>query len=121
MARNTTIKPEELTAETFPIYCRMCLTEEMYKVLPSTSPLNYGHINNILSIVENSLFKHIDTETGKLLLVNRIYSLVKSVTEEEFSREFLYELVEELSNYMPDMEDPDFKKIKELMEIGRSI
>ena len=116
MERNLAIKAEELTKETYPIYCRMFLTERMYKQVPITSPLNYGHIFTLVNGVEKVLFEQLNTETGKLLLTNRLYSMVMALTGEEFSREFLYGLVEEIASCMPDMEDHDLDELKELIK-----
>lgn len=117
MERNTLIKPEEMTKEMFVIYARLYLTENMFKVVPSTSPLQYGHISTIINGIERVLFEKINTETGKLLLVNKVYSLIRSLTGEEFSKEFLYSLVETLASCMPEMEDEEDKILREIQEM----
>lgn len=115
MTRNTSIKKEELTMETFIIYCKLFLTEKMFNEVPAVSPLNYGYLNMLINSIETVLFTSINTETGKLLLANKLYTIAKSLTGEEFSREFLYNLVCELSECIPvDEETESVLQIKEL-------
>ena len=105
MSRNTAIKSEELTPELFIVYCKLYIADNMYKQIPVTSQLNYNHISMLMEAIDDTLFRNINTETGKLLLANKIYSLVMRVSGEEFSREFLYKLADDLSQCMPEFEE----------------
>ena len=94
------INPKELTPETYDIYCRLYLIQNIYEVIPATSLLNYGHIFKLINSIDPLLFDNFSTHTGKLLLLNQIYATFMAV-EVELSREFLYEKLTFLANNNP--------------------
>lgn len=102
------INPKELTRDLYLQYCRMYLTQKICEVIPSTSPTNEYHVKCSIEGVDTVLFDHIDTETGKLILVNAIYQMFTYVTEEELSREYLYELVSNLAEVFMSADRSDW-------------
>lgn len=94
------INPKELTPETYDIYCRLYLIQNINDVIPVTCLLNYGHIYKLINAIDPILFKDFSSHTGKLLLLNEIYSTFMSFNV-ELSREFLYNLLTHLAENNP--------------------
>lgn len=94
------INPKELTPETYDIYCRLYLIQNINEVIPITAMINYGHVYKLINAIDPILFNDINTHTGKLLLLNQIYAMFMSV-DVELSREFLYEKLTFLANANP--------------------
>lgn len=97
------INPKELTPDTFPFYCRLYLIENIYKVIPATSEIEYKHVSQLIHCISPILFKNLKCETNKILLLNEIYSLFMELSNEAFSREFLYGLVTHIASYDPEL------------------
>ena len=95
------VNPRELTPETYEYYCRLYLIERIHAIIPATSPLNYGNVAKLINCIDPILFENLNLETNKLLLLNKIYSLFMSATNEEISREFLYKHVSHIASYDP--------------------
>ena len=99
------INPKELTRETYLEYCELYLIDKIYAVIPITVPLSYNNVSKLIGCINTHLFLTLNTETSKLLLLNRIYTLFMEAGNFELSKEFLYELVKNLdvSNYNPKL------------------
>lgn len=95
------VNPKELTPEKYEYYCRLYLIENIYSIIPSMSSLTYGCVAKLINCIDPILFEGLNVETNKLLLLNEIYSLFMSASNEEISREFLYEQVTHISKYDP--------------------
>lgn len=95
------VNPAELTPETYEYYCRLYLIERIYEEIPITSVLEYGHVAKLINSISSTLFKNLQLETNKILLLNKIYSLFRSASNEEISREFLYEKMVHLASCDP--------------------
>ena len=95
------VNPKELTPDTFKYYCRLYLIERIYEVIPVTSMIEYGHITKLIYCVDPILFKNLHLETNKILLLNEIYCLFMENTNQELSRQFLYEKISHLASYDP--------------------
>ena len=95
------INPKELTEETYEYFCRMYLIERIYEIIPVTSEIEYGHISKLINCISPVLFKNLNLETNKILLLNKIYSLFMEATNEQLSREFLYEKMVHIASYDP--------------------
>lgn len=95
------INPKELTPETYIHYCRLFLTERVFEVIPQGSTTNYGHISKLINCIDPILFKNLNLETNKVLLLNKIYALFMEATEEQLSREYLYNKITQLASYDP--------------------
>ena len=80
---------------------RLYLIEKIYEVIPSTSMVQYKDVANIINSINSVLFEELDKETNVVLLINQIYSMFLSITNEELSRVFLYEKVKHLASYDP--------------------
>lgn len=96
------IDPKELTTDTYIHYCRLYLTDRIWKLCPSTSVANYGHVNRLVNIIDYKLFKNLHLETNRVLLINYIYSTFLSCLEIELPREELYKFTEHLCSYDPE-------------------
>lgn len=94
------INPKDLTEETYDIYCRLYLVQKINEVIPVTCLLNYGHVYKLINSIDPVLFMDFKSHTGKLLLLNKIYSLFMSVNV-ELSRQFLYEQISYLADNNP--------------------
>ena len=97
------VNPSELTPETYVYYCKLYLIERIAEVIPSTSITEYGDVCKLINCIDPILFKNLQLETNKLLLLNKIYSLFMEGTKEELSREFLYEKVCHIAKYNPEL------------------
>ncbi len=95
------INPRELTPDTYQYYCRLYLIEHIAKVIPSTSFTEYGHVAKLINCIDPVLFRNLYLETNKILLLNQIYALFMEATNEEISKEFLYEKITHIANYDP--------------------
>jgi hypothetical protein len=95
------VNPRELTPETYEHYCRLYLIERIYEVIPGTSTTSYGNVAKLINCIDPILFENLNLETNKLLLLNKIYSLFMSASNEEISREFLYKQVSHIASYDP--------------------
>ena len=95
------INPRELTPDTYQYYCRLYLIEHIAKVIPSTSFTEYGHVAKLINCIDPVLFRNLQSETMKILLLNQIYALFMESTNEEISKEFLYEKISHIANYDP--------------------
>ena len=84
------INPRDLTPETYDIYCRLYLIQNITDVLPVTCMINYGSVYKLINSIDPVLFDDFRSHTAKLLLLNQIYSMFMAVNV-ELSREFLYE------------------------------
>ena len=96
------INPRELTPETYDIYCRLYLIQNINDVLDATCILNYSHVYKLIYSIDPILFDNFTTHTGKLLLLNQIYSLFMAANT-ELSREFLYQKLTYLANNHPSV------------------
>jgi hypothetical protein len=96
----STVNPAELNEETYDEYCRLYLIEKIYGAIPVTSPVGYKHVAKLINCIHPSLFKNLQTETAKLILLNKIYSLFMQL-DVELYRAFLYEQVTHISKYDP--------------------
>lgn len=94
------INPKDLTEETYDIYCRLYLIQNINEVIPITCLLNYGHVYKLIYSIDPVLFDDFNSHTRKLLLLNQIYSLFMAV-DVELSREFLYEKLTYLADNNP--------------------
>lgn len=90
------INPLELTKETYIEYCRLYLTDKIHAIVPIGSLLEYRHVSRIIKLIDSNLFLNLNTETGKLILLNKIYSLFMEAGNHQLSREFLHKLLDEL-------------------------
>ena len=95
------INPKELNTVTFKYYCRLYLIEKIYEYLPDTSPVEYKNVANIINSIDSVLFEDLNTETNVVLLLNQIYSMFRSLANEELPRPFLYEKIKHLASYDP--------------------
>lgn len=95
------IDPRELNLETYYEYCQLYLGERIYEQIPITSPIDYRTVMKVLDCVSDVLLDNLNTETGKIILINKIYSLFRKICDVELSREFLYEQAVHLSKYDP--------------------
>ena len=50
------INPRDLTEETYDIYCRLYLIQNINEVIPITSLLNYGHVYKLINSIDPILF-----------------------------------------------------------------
>ena len=66
------VNPKELTPETYEHYCRLYLIENIYETIHSTSCLDYGCVSKLINSIDPILFKNLNLETNKLLLLNKI-------------------------------------------------
>ena len=95
------VNPRELTPDKYEYYCRLYLIERIYSVIPGTSGLTYGCVAKLINSIDPILFEDLHLETSKLLLLNEIYSSFMSASNEEISREFLYNHVCHIASYDP--------------------
>ena len=95
------VNPKELTEDTYEHYCRLYLIERIYEIIPSTSNLEYGHVSKLINCISSSLFKNLQLETNKIILLNKIYSLFREATNEIISHEFLYNQMVHIASYDP--------------------
>lgn len=101
------INPKELNEVTFKYYCRLYLIEKIYEVIPSTSQVQYKDVANIINSINTVLFEELNKETNVILLLNQIYSMFLSITNEELSRVFLYEKIKHIASYDPAINTED--------------
>lgn len=106
------INPKDLTAETFPIFCELHLTEQIWNVVKTQVPvinlqdqIRYSHVSRIIGRINPILYEGLHTETGRLLLLNEIYRLFMQIAEIELYRPFLYKRV----NYLASCNPKNFK------------
>lgn len=104
---------DDLNIDTFPIFCRLYLVQEITKSLPNTCPIQYCHVTRLINSISPVLYENLNTEIGKILLLNEIYSLFMEV-EVKLSKDFLYNIVCYLSKYAYVIER-DKKKEMEMM------
>lgn len=104
---------DDLNIDTFPIFCRLYLVQEITKSLPNTCPIQYCHATRLINSISPVLYENLNTEIGKILLLNEIYSLFMEV-EVKLSKDFLYDIVCYLSKYAYVVER-DKKKEMEMM------
>lgn len=104
------INPKDLTAETFQIFCELHLTEQIWGVVKGQVPIimigeevKYRHISKIVGCINPILYEGLNTETGKLLLLNQIYRLFMQLADIELYRPFLYEKVNYLASCHPSV------------------
>lgn len=95
------VDPRELTPETYQYYCRLYLIERIYEVTPATSLIEYGHVAKLVNCISPILFKNLQLETNKILLLNEIYSTFMEATNQPISRQFLYEKICHIASYDP--------------------
>lgn len=101
------IDPTELNEETYVVYCKLYLIERIFEVIPSTSLVQYRHVSKLINSINPILFNDLNTETGKLILLNKIYSTFKSGTNEDLYRPFLYEKISHIAQYDPKLHKKD--------------
>ena len=94
------INPKELTPETYDIYCRLYLVQNITEVLPVTCTLSYGSVYKLINSIDPILFMDLNTHTSVLLLLNQVYSLFMAM-DVELSREFLFEKIDYLVKNNP--------------------
>lgn len=115
--RNLDIKKEEMNMEQFIEYCRLFIVNNIYKQLPATSMLDYNLLTTTVNSISSTMFKGIDTETGRLLLANKLFSVIKCVTDEDYPIEYLYDMVASLADCKPkdplDEVNESFNLVKE--------
>ena len=97
------VNPRELNETTYYYYCTLYLTERIYEVIPVTSDIQYGDVAKLINAINPELFERLYVETNKVILLNQIYSLFMQASNEELSREFLYNHVTHLSKYDPEL------------------
>lgn len=102
VVNNPGIDPRELNEDSYVEYCRLYLTERLYEVTPVTAIFNYGNISRIIKCINRDMYLNLNTETGKLLLLNKIYSLFMEGNQ-AYDREFLYKHMCHLANYNPKL------------------
>ena len=85
----------------FTLIISIDLIEHIAKVIPSTSFTEYGHVAKLINCIDPVLFRNLQSETMKILLLNQIYALFMEATNEEISKEFLYEKISHIANYDP--------------------
>ena len=95
------VNPRDLTPETYEYYCRLYLIERIYEVIPVTSEIEYRHVAKIINAIDPVLFRNLNVETNRILLLNEIYSRFMTNTDEQLSREFLYDKVAHIASYDP--------------------
>lgn len=96
------VNPMDLNNDTYPIYCQLYLIQNIYEIIPSTSLIEYRHVSGLIKLIPNVLYQNLNTETDKLLLLNKIYQLFMEFGV-ELSREYLYQLVSNLYNNLSVM------------------
>ena len=96
------INPTELNEESYIEYCRLYLIQRVYEVLSSYG-VEYGNIYRLINAIDPSYFDSLITETGKILLINKIYSIFMATYNMEISREYLYQHAENLAKYNPSL------------------
>lgn len=94
------VNPLELTKETYDKFCRLYLIQEINNVIPITCPIQYRHIFKLINSISPALIDSLNTETGKVILLNEVYALFMSV-DAELSREFLYDTIEYIVSKYP--------------------
>lgn len=94
------IKQDELTPETYLYYCRLYLIEHISNNVSSN--INYGIVSKTIHRIDPILFKNLNLETNKILLLNQIYSFFMEENE-RISQEFLYEKISHIANYDPEI------------------
>lgn len=91
---------EEMTTELYPLFCRLCITERIYKSLPSDTECTYGDVASFVDCVNSILYENLNTETGKVILLNEIYNLFMRINV-ELQKNLIYEIVDYLASYYP--------------------
>lgn len=97
------LNPADLTADTYIHYCRLYLTDKIWALCPVASPINYGHVSRIVGLIDYKLFKNLNIETNKVLLLNYIYSTFLACTDYMLPKDKLYEFVDHLRTYDPSL------------------
>lgn len=97
------INPAELTPDTYIHYCRLYLIERIYKMCPITSGINYGHVSRLINMMDYKLFRNLNIETNKVILINYLYSLFLSCLEIELPKDVLYTYAEHFASYDPNL------------------
>lgn len=95
------VNPRELTPETYQYYCRLFIIKRIFEVVPPTSLIEYGHISKLINSIDPVLFKNLQLETNKILLLNEIYSTFMEALNFPLSEAFLYEKISHIASYDP--------------------
>lgn len=96
---NDPIKQNELTAETYPYFCRLYLSKF---IAEEKGNIKYRVITAIINSIDPILFQNLKLETNKYLLLEQIYSLFME-EDEKISREFLYDKISYISKFDPEL------------------
>lgn len=89
----TLINPQELTPETYKIYCVLYLSEHIYNLIKDKTDVKYARVKRIVDATESVLLDNLHTQTNKVLLINKIYSLFLEYENIQLPKEYLNELV----------------------------
>lgn len=92
------VKIEELRDDIAVYYSRLYLIENIYKIIPADSYTEYGHVAKLILCLDPALERRLNTQMGRVTMVNNIMSLFMQATNEQLPKEYLMELVNAIGN-----------------------
>lgn len=96
----SSINPMHMDEESFHDYCKLYLSEKIYnKIAEEYLVSDYSIIYNTISDIPDRMYDNLIDETGRIILVNKIHSLLFQMNINALSLDFLYELVCTISKY----------------------
>ena len=67
------INPKELNEDSYVEYCKLYLIQRIYEIIPAISGTEYKHISTLINCINRDMFLSLNTETGRILLLNKIF------------------------------------------------
>ena len=93
-----TIKADELNIDTYPIFCKMYLIQQINDYIQPNMILTYLDVSKLINSIIDVYFLNLSTNSGILLLSNKLYQTFMCVNM-QLDRQFLFGLVSHIAQY----------------------